>query len=376
MHHQTGCLTAWTMLSPIDQNAVFGIIFYLNMSEVMVHSAKQISMRLKRTFLIGISLVLVTAGCRESGRWYHDIRDLYYGIPVQIRYYPEDAQLSKQVWAYLESIDDIFNDYKAGSEISAINRRNDTGDVKLSPMLADAFGKSRQAWQFSEGVFDITCAPIRNLWKQAAKKGSLPSDTEVAAVRERCGLNRVELAGNRLTITKAGLQFDFGGIVKGMIADRVIEMLKAGGAQSALVQIGGETAAFGLSQKKKPFRIAIQHPEVCDGVWSVLRDPGTGFSASTSGNYEQPILVNGQEFYHIMDPRTGYPAKTQIVSVSIAFPQTGKNWLADALSTTGVLLGPEKTFEIIKPFGGEAMFLVKQDGEIREIDSPGWGMFK
>ena len=334
-------------------------------------------MRIKRSFLTGIFLILTVAGCRQSGRWYQEVRDLYYGIPVQVRYYPANEQLSKQVWAYLESIDDVFNDYKAGSEISIINRRNDTSDVTLSPMLADAFGKARQAWQFSEGVFDITCAPIRNLWKQAAKQGALPSDAEVAVVRERCGLNWVELDGTRLTLLKTGLQFDFGGIVKGMVADHVIEMLKAGGAQSALVQIGGETAAFGLSQKKKPFHIAIQHPEVRDGVWSVIQDPGTGLSTSTSGNYENPIRINGQVFYHIVDPRTGYPAKTQIVSVSIAFPQTGKNWLADALATTGVLLGPEKTFEIIRPFGGEAMFLLKEsNGELREVSSSGWKTFK
>ncbi len=334
-------------------------------------------MRIKRAFLTGIFLILTVAGCRQSGRWYQEIRDLYYGIPVQVRYYPANEQLTRRVWDYLESIDDVFNDYKAGSEISAINRRDAAGDVTLSPMLADAFGKAQQAWQFSEGVFDITCAPIRNLWKQAAKQGSLPSDAEVAAVRERCGLNRVELDGNRLTLSKAGLQFDFGGIVKGMIADHVVEMLKVGGAQSALVQIGGETAAFGSSQKKRPFLIAIQHPEVRDGVWGVVQDPGTGLSTSTSGNYENPIRINGQVFYHIVDPRTGYPAKTQIVSVSIAFPQTGKNWLADALSTTGVLLGPEKTFEIIKPFGGEAMFLLKEsNGELREVSSSGWKIFK
>ncbi len=340
-------------------------------------------MMIKRLILAGgflalfvIGMYVSTEAVRKSGHWYQEVRDLYYGIPVEVRFYPENKQLSKQVWDYLESIDGVFNDYKAESEISRINRRKDAGDVTLSPMLADAFGKARQAFQFSEGVFDITCAPIRNLWREAAQQGALPSDTEVAAVRERCGLNRVVLDGNRLTLSKAGLQFDFGGIVKGMIADHVVEMLKAGGVKRALVQIGGETAAFGLSQKERPFRIGIQHPEAREGMWGVIQDPGTGVSASTSGNYENPILVNGQEFYHIMDPRTGYPAKTQIVSVSIAFPQTGKNWLADALSTTGVLLGPEKTFQIIKPFGGEAMFLVKQDGVIREIDSPGWKMFK
>ena len=340
-------------------------------------------MLIKRVLLAVISLTLVGTAIHvavgkvgKKGQWYQEVRDLYYGISVQVRYYPGDAELSKRVWAYLESIDDVFNDYKDGSEIAAINRMNAAGTVTLSPMLLEAFEKSRQSWQLSEGVFDITCAPIRNLWKQAAKKGILPSDAEVSSTREYCGLNLTKQSGNQLTLSKAGLQFDFGGIVKGIIADHVVEMLKAGGAQNALVQIGGETAAFGLSQKKRPFRIAVQHPENRDGTWCIIHDPGKGLSASTSGNYEQPIMINGKEFYHIMDPRIGYPAKTDILSVSIAFPETGKNWLADSLSTTGVILGPEKTFAIIKQFGGEAMFLVRENGQIKEIKSSGWGVFE
>ncbi|NOU36460.1 MAG: FAD:protein FMN transferase [Kiritimatiellaceae bacterium] len=337
-------------------------------------------MRVNKVILTGFLLALLggaTQGAAaEADGWYKEVRDLYYGISVQVRYYPGDVELSKRVWAYLESIDNVFNDYKAGSEVSDINHLNAAGTVTLSPMLAEAFEKSRQSWQLSEGVFDISCAPIRNLWKQAAKRGVLPSDAEVSAVRERCGLNLTGQTGNQLTLSKSGLQFDFGGIVKGIIADHVIEMLKAGGAQSALVQIGGETAAFGVSQKNRPFRIAVQHPENRDDTWCVIHDPGKGLSASTSGNYEQPIMINGKEFYHIMDPRTGYTAKTDILSVSIAFPETGKNWLADTLSTTGVILGPEKTFAIIKPLGGEALFLIRENGQIKEVKSPGWGIFE
>lgn len=330
-------------------------------------------------FALPVIAICALAGCSDSaksgGSWYAEARELYYGITVQVRYFPENENLSRQVWEYLESIDAVFNDYKPESEISAINRLSTAGDVTLSPALTEAFDKARQAWALSDGVFDITCAPIRNLWKQASKTGSVPSDAEVAAVRDHCGMNLTGQNGNQLTILKAGVQFDFGGIIKGIIADHVMEMLKEGGATSALVQIGGETAAFGQSQRQRPFRIAIQHPELRDGVWCVIQDPGTGLSASTSGNYENPILINGQEFYHIMDPRSGYPAKTQVVSVSIAFPETGKNWLTDTLSTTGVLLGPEKTFEIVQRLGGEAMFLVRENGQIREIDSPGWGRF-
>lgn len=336
----------------------------------------------KRYFLMALLALGSTGLCAaesppaNASGWYREVRDLYYGIPVQFQFFPKSAQLADDVWAYLESINDIFNDYRAGSEIYTINRLDAAGDVTLSPMLAEAFVKARQAWILSEGAFDITCAPIRNLWKQAAKTGLMPSDEEVAVAREHCGMNLAELDGARLIRSQAGIQFDFGGMIKGIIADQVVGMLKAGGAQSVLVQIGGETAVFGLSPKNRPFRIAVQHPEFRNGTWCVIQDTGTGLSASTSGNYENPIVISGEEYYHIMDMRTGRPVKTDVVSVSIAFPETGKNWLADTLSTTGVLLGPEKTFEIVQRMGGEAMFLIRTDGAIREVQSSGWGMFQ
>lgn len=322
---------------------------------------------------IGLSVLV---GCSEKPLlWYQEVRQLYHGIPVHVGYFPEDSELTARVWAYMDSVDAVINDYKSYSEISAINGLNSIGDVTLSPMLADCFDKAQRMWRLSDGVFDISCAPIRNLWKTAAKEDRMPTDEEVTAVMDKCGFQKTKLVGPRLSISTAGMKFDFGGIIKGMIADHVVTMLKDGGAQSALIQIGGETAAFGLSRRNKPYRIGIQHPAIREETWCVIHDPGTGLSTSTSGNYEQPIMINGEEFYHIMDPRTGRPAKTQIVSVSIAFPKAGLNWMADGLSTTGVILGPEKTFELLKPFGGEAMFLVKQQGELREIRSEGWVQF-
>ena len=313
---------------------------------------------------------------QDADVWYREGRSMYYGMPVQVHHFTSDELLSKRVWAYLESINDVFNDYKAGSEIYAINRQGGTNDVTLSPMLAEAFSKARQAWVLSEGTFDITSAPIRNLWKEAVTLNAFPSDADISRVRAECGLNLTAQDGAQLTRSIAGLQFDFGGIIKGMIADHAIGMLKEGGVQSALVQVGGETVAFGLSQKERPFRIAIQHPDERTGAWGVIQDPGSGISASTSGNYEQPIIIKGQKFYHIMDMRTGRPVQTDVVSVSVAFPEIGKNWMADTLSTTGVLLGPEKTFEIVQRLGGEAMFLICKDGKLCEVASSGWEIFK
>ena len=331
---------------------------------------------IKSLLLALVIMFWIDGAVATAGEWYQQVRDLYYGLPVQVQYFPENPRLTEQVWAYLESINDVFNDYRPGSEISLINSLNETADFTMSPMLTSAFEKAQKVWSLSDGMFDVSCAPIRNLWKQGSRQNALPSDAEVAEALARCGLQNIALEGDRLSIAKAGMEFDFGGIVKGMIADHVIAMLKDGGAESALIQIGGETATFGLSQKHQPFRIAIQHPQFRDGVWCVIQDSGNGLSASTSGNYENPIIIDGEVFYHIMNPRTGRPAKTQIASVSIAFPQTGLNWMADSFSTAGVLLGPEKTFAVIAPFGGEAMFLIHEKGTIREVSSPGWGKFK
>jgi thiamine biosynthesis lipoprotein len=309
-------------------------------------------------------------------QWYSECRELYHGLPVQIRFRPGNPRLSKQVWTYLNQVDDIFNDYKSDSEISKINALNSPETVSLSPLLTEAFEKALKAHAMSEGTFDITCAPIRNLWRNTEKEGRVPTAEEVAKVRERCGLNLIELEGNRLSVGNAGVEFDFGGIIKGIIADRVIEMLKKGGAESALVQIGRETAAFGLSPKNRPYRIAIQHPMQRNGTWCVIHNPGLGFSGSTSGSYENPIVIDGKSFYHILDPRTGHPVKSNVVSASIVFPKSGMNWLADTLSTTGVLLGPEKTIKLVQELGGEALFLIRKGNKIHEVKSAGWDKLK
>lgn len=330
--------------------------------------------RVKHIFIVLLMLV----GCRASAEkeWHDEMRLMYWDLPVQIQYYPANDELSTNVWRYLEQINDVFNDYKAGSEIHTLNRMNSTNRVELSPILAEAFEKANEAYKLSGGVFDITCAPIRNIWKDAAKSGKVPTAENVASVRARCGMDKVELSGRKLQMTRTGMEFDFGGIIKGVIVDHAIDLLKQGGASSALVHVGGETAVYGVSKRMRPYRIAIEHPTRHWQDWCGLRASRRGLSASSSGNDAQPIKINGKEFYHIMDPRTGKPVETQILSVTIVFPRPGMNWLTDTLSTTGVLLGPEKTFAIVKRYGGEAMFLMRENGEIKELTTPGWSTLK
>ena len=307
--------------------------------------------------------------------WYAECREVFFHIPIRVTYYPENSNLTARVWQYLEGVDDIFNDFKPTSEISRINRLNAAQTVDVSPQLADAFAKCLFAYQKSDGAFDITCGPLRNLWRKGETDKQVPTPEAVKKVLEISGMHRVTVGTNSITLSKAGIQFDFGGI-KGMFVDHVIEMLKAGGATSALVQVGGESGAFGLSQKNRPYRLSIPNPISHDESWCVIHDPGTGISGSTSGNYEQPITIDGQTFYHILDVHTGYPAKTSVLSVSIVFSAAGKNWMADFMTKVGVLWGPEKTFKLVNELGGEAMFLIMENGQIKAYKSAGWGKFE
>jgi thiamine biosynthesis lipoprotein len=94
--------------------------------------------------------------------------------------------------------------------------------------------------------------------------------------------------------------------------------------------------------------VGVRHPVEPSRIWTAIADPGAGLSVSTSGNYAQPIKVGGRTYYHILDPRSGRPVSIHTLSVSVAFPETGKSWLADVLSTAGAALGPEKALPLVR----------------------------
>ena len=107
-------------------------------------------------------------------------------------------------------------------------------------------------------------------------------------------------------------------------------------------------------------------------LWVSVKDTGAGISLSTSGNYHNPVIIDNHPFYHIYDPKTGWPIDNHLLSVSILFPSSGRNGLADGLSTASAVLGAERALPIIGELGGEALFLLSEKGEIREIKTPGW----
>ena len=326
---------------------------------------------LQRCLALALLLTPVVAA-----EWYGESRELYYGIPVSVRFTPTDPELAVRIWKALEAIDNEFNDYRDDSEIGRINAGG-PGEYKLSPGLAEAFVLSGRMREATAGACEITVGSLRRLWKGAAKTGRWPTDAEIAAARAATGPSTYRLEGDRLRVLVPGVGFDFGGVCKGMAVDRATVLLRAAKCEAALVQVGGETCCWGIAPAGRPHRIGIPHPDAPDDVdrcWARLQDPGNGMTGSTSGNYRQPIIIGGRTVYHIYDPRTGLPADTHVLSFSVVLPGIGHNGEADALTKSGILLG-ERGLELVRAAGGEAMLLRRKDGDdtaVVEVHTPGW----
>lgn len=304
--------------------------------------------------------------------WYQEERQLYSGIPIQVRFAPANPVLAAEVWRYLVQIDEVFNDYRDDTEIGRINASG-PGSHVLSMQLAEAFAGSAHLHLVSDGAFDITVGPLRRLWKLAAKSGNMPSPAALASARSAVGPTSWHLNGNRLEVLKPGVKFDFGGVIKGMSVDHAMNLLITAGVRAALVQSGGETGCFGLSPRGAQHVLGIPDPDAPDErSWCTITDPGSGFSGSTSGNYRQAIVIGNRPYYHIFDPRSGEPIAVQVLSVSVAFPMNGRNGLADGLTKVGAVLGWQRLLPLVERLGGQALVLTREDSRVVEHASSGW----
>jgi thiamine biosynthesis lipoprotein len=307
-----------------------------------------------------------------SGAGWAEARgDLYHGIPCRIRI-AGGHDAARAGWQVLERIDAVFNVHRADSELGAINAAG-PGAYRVSPWLAGCLTVARRVEALSGGAWCATMLPLMRLWRQATRDGVEPDARAVAAARGAC-TDAWSLDGDILHLRTVGAAFDLGGLAKGYAVDLVVELLRGRGIAHLLVQVGGETACLGHAMEGAPHRIGIPHPDDPEGAWcAVLRDPGDGLCGSTSGDYRQPVLVAGRARHHVLDPRTGHPATAALASVTCAFTGTGRNALADGLSTAATVLGREALAPLAAATGGRFFALRRAaDRGLMATATPGW----
>ncbi len=241
----------------------------------------------------------------------------------------------------VEDVEDWADCYAPGAELYRLNLAAGGGPVRVSAGLAEVLEVSLQVAEKSGGAFDPTVLPLIEAYGFNGEDRRVPGDEEIAKILPHVDYRRIRLSGDDTEIPE-GFALDLGGAAKGYAVDRALDAIKAAGAEAGLVNIGGDIAAFGERAGGGPWTIGVQHPREPGELFAVLELQDG--AVATSGDYERYFIADGVRYFHILDPKTGRPARG-LVSVTVTAPSC---ILADAYATAVFVLGPERGMALLE----------------------------
>ncbi len=222
---------------------------------------------------------------------------------------------------------------------NALSDSERLGSVSCSSALAALLVEASEVSALTGGAFSCGLRDAIELWRKA-EKDQTPPDAEALAASVRAGSPSASVTDGKTELTGTGARIDLGGIAKGAAEQAVIDYLTTTGARYGVLSFGGNVAVFGEKPDGNPFSVAIRDPSDTSGTVGTV-SLASGF-VSVSGNYERYYDIGGGRYGHILDPSSGMPAQSDLLSVAV-IAQSGA--LADALSTALFVMGYEKASE-------------------------------
>lgn len=268
-----------------------------------------------------------------------------------------DLSLLEYIKKRMMEMHHTFSFFEANSEISQINQQAGIRPVSVGEdtfrLLSMAICYAKE----TKGTFDVTAGSLSEMWRTAIYTSRLPGKEQIVRGQMLCDINKLELDRIHGTafLQEKGMKLDLGGIAKGYAADQVRSILLSQGVRNAQIDFGGTVVIIGKKQK-----VGIQNPYRKTGVpmGSIMLKDKT---IVTSGSYERGFVYKGKRVHHIIDPRTGRPSGSGILSVSLI----GENAaMLDALATGICCLGQKEGVPILRKHGISAVF-VTDDGRVQ-----------
>ncbi len=250
--------------------------------------------------------------------------------------------------------------YNKNSIIAEINNKGVDG-VRVSEEIIDLFTVAAEYYRLSNGAFDITIAPLLDLWGFGGQKQQVPDPEQIKKVLSKIGFARINIdRKNNIIYLAEGMKVDLGGMAKGFIVDKGIKSLKDSGIKSAFIDAGGNIRVLGKKYRNNSWHIGIRKPRERDKIFSnYVLSMETG-SVATSGDYERYFVSGGKRYSHLLDPLKGYPVR-EMQAATIYAPDA---LTADLLSTAVFILGWEDGQKLIEKFANIEGFLVKDEKNI------------
>ena len=271
---------------------------------------------------------------------------------------PEHASKAiEKAFQEIVRIDDLFSNYKPDSALSNLNRSAHFHTEKIPPDLYRVIEQSMQFSRLSDGKFDISVAPLVDLWKAALRGEGTPTPARQEEVRGCVGYEKIELTPpDRISFRSPCLQLDLGAIGKGYAVDRAAEVLRSLGIRDALINAGGSTIlAMGSPPNQTAWLVHLRDPSNKIDPQVMLKDESVSTSEQTAAS-----LLGNDSAGHIIDPGTGMALKTIFAVSAVSKTAT----VSDGLSTTLLLLGPTKGTELIKNTADVSAIWISQNAQV------------
>lgn len=304
-----------------------------------------------KQIMAGIAIALGVAGGLSLAAIYRKANtaavstDFVMDTFVEQKLYGENAQAAVQeISAKLREFEQAFSMHLEDSEISRLNAAAGGEAVELSEPVYELLQRSRELSLQSQGAFDVTIAPLTKVWGITSEHPSVPSEQERTAAMALVNANDLILGEGTARLAREGQAVDLGGIAKGAACDIVRETAEKYGIDCGYVSIGGNMVVLEKKPLGRDFYFGVRDPagEATDSICALAL---YGKTMATTGAYERYFEEDGVIYHHVLNPQTGWPADSDLLSVSV-ISEDGA--LADYLSTTLFVLGKETVLSCLE----------------------------
>jgi thiamine biosynthesis lipoprotein len=290
--------------------------------------------KIKTLCLISISLIF----CRQQENYYFT-QGRIFKTSAHFKY-KFHRDLGKEIFARLDSFDLSLNPFNPQSIIYKVNHNE---EVEIDDWFITVFNKAQEISELTGGAYDITSAPLINLWGFGYEKIGQATPSIVDSLKQFVGYRKVRIEGRKVIKDDTRLQLNASSIAKGYACDIIAQLFDSYGITDYMIEIGGEIHVKGKNPSGKLWSIEILKPvEDSTGIKQECQQLVflENKSLATSGNYRNFYIKDGKKYAHTINPLTGYPAEENILSSSVIYPDC---MTADAFATAFMVLGLEKS---------------------------------
>lgn len=304
----------------------------------------------------------------------YSLTGLAQGTSYNISYYSNNEKIKKEtVDSILAVIDSSMSLYKPYSVINKFN--NSKEGIEIDENFRAVLKKSLQVYDDTQGVFDITVAPLVQAWGFGVKEvDSYPEPNTIAAIKKCVGSNLLKLNGSFLAKVKPCVKIDVNGIAQGYSVDVVADYLLSKGIKRFVVEIGGELRVEGTKPDGSVMRIGIEGPAEDDQAPEIRHIVGLNNGAiTTSGNYRKFKENGAKKITHLIDPRTGYPLENNLISVTL---YANKAITADGYDNAIMAMGIKKALDFVETHNELEAYIIYHNEEGKVVDTMTTGFKK